>query len=124
AAGSMSRSRGPIARTGPNSFTRPRVTIKDTRRATAAGRLNPCLRLLERRPAETWKNHLPLGLDVSRSVKAAAIQMRMHEDVGTNRKRCVEMIHQAADRGASLVVTPELFGSLYFCQREDAAFFD
>jgi N-carbamoylputrescine amidase len=57
-------------------------------------------------------------------LRAAAIQMRMHEDVGTNVKRCVELVHKAADAGAKLVVTPELFGSLYFCQREDAAFFD
>jgi N-carbamoylputrescine amidase len=57
-------------------------------------------------------------------VRAAAIQMRMHEDTGTNLKRCLDLVHKAADQGATLVVTPELFGSLYFCQKEDAAYFD
>ena len=56
-------------------------------------------------------------------LKVAAIQMRMVADVDTNRKRCLDFIHQAADAGADVVVTPELFTSLYFCQREDAALF-
>ena len=60
----------------------------------------------------------------SRPVKVGVFQMRMHEDVGTNLKRGVEFVHKAADQGAQVVVTPELFTSLYFCQREDAAFFD
>jgi N-carbamoylputrescine amidase len=50
--------------------------------------------------------------------------MRMHEDAGTNVKRCLDLVHKAADQGAQLVVTPELFASLYFCQVEDAAYFD
>jgi N-carbamoylputrescine amidase len=49
--------------------------------------------------------------------------MRMAQDVGTNVKKASDMIHKAADRGAQIIVTPELFGSLYFCQKEDAAFF-
>ncbi|MFA5861827.1 MAG: carbon-nitrogen hydrolase [Candidatus Thermoplasmatota archaeon] len=50
--------------------------------------------------------------------------MRMHEDVGTNVKRCIDLIHRAADQGAQIISTPELFSSLYFCQKEDAAYFD
>jgi N-carbamoylputrescine amidase len=76
---------------------------------------------------ETPKNEARLARRVSpkpRTLKVAAIQMRMHEDVGTNVKRCLDLIHKAADQGAQLVVTPELFASLYFCQKEDAAYFD
>jgi N-carbamoylputrescine amidase len=61
---------------------------------------------------------------VSPEVKVALLQMRMHQDVGTNVKRALDLVHQAADRGAQVVVTPELFTSLYFCQKEDAAYFD
>jgi N-carbamoylputrescine amidase len=57
-------------------------------------------------------------------VKLGLVQMRMHEDAGTNLKRCLDLIHRAADQGAQIVSTSELFTSLYFCQEEDAAFFD
>src|SRR5438874_1349463 len=50
--------------------------------------------------------------------------MHMAEDGGTNVKRCLDLVHKAADKGAQLVVTPELFASRYFCQKEDAAYFD
>lgn len=65
-----------------------------------------------------------LAPDVSRKVKLGVFQMRMVQDAGTNMKRAIDMIHQAADQGAHVVVTPELFTSLYFCQKEDAAYFD
>lgn len=60
----------------------------------------------------------------SRIVRVGVVQMRMHEDVGTNVKRCIDLIHRAADQGAQIISTPELFSSLYFCQKEDAAYFD
>jgi N-carbamoylputrescine amidase len=60
----------------------------------------------------------------SRIVKIGVVQMRMHEDVGTNLKRGIDLVHKAADAGAQIVSTPELFTSLYFCQKEDAAYFD
>jgi N-carbamoylputrescine amidase len=61
---------------------------------------------------------------VPRTVKVGVFQMRMHQDAGTNLKRATDLIHQAADKGAQIVATPELFTSLYFCQKEDAAYFD
>lgn len=60
---------------------------------------------------------------MTRRVKVGVVQMRMGPDVGTNVKRAIDLIHKAADQGAQVVSTPELFASLYFCQREDAAFF-
>ena len=41
-----------------------------------------------------------------------------------NLRQAEEMIREAADRGATLVVTQELFRSQYFCDREDPAVFD
>ena len=61
---------------------------------------------------------------MSRTVRVGVFQMRMAQDAGTNLKRAVDFIHKAADQGADIVATPELFTSLYFCQREDAAYFD
>ena len=66
----------------------------------------------------------PLARDVSRKVTVGVFQMKMATDAGTNVKRAVDFIHKAADQGAQVVVTPELFASLYFCQREDPAYFD
>lgn len=68
------------------------------------------------------KNQACLRADVTKA-KVGVVQMRMHEDAGTNFKRCADLIHQAADKGAQIVSTPELFTSRYFCQKEDAAYF-
>ncbi|MBX7106156.1 MAG: carbon-nitrogen hydrolase [Gemmataceae bacterium] len=50
--------------------------------------------------------------------------MRCSPDRATNLERAVERIRAAADRGAQVVVLPELFLGPYFCQREDASLFD
>ena len=73
---------------------------------------------------ERQKSEGSIAAPVSRRVKVGVFQMKMAQDVGTNVKRAVDFIHKAADQGAQIVVTPELFGSLYFCQKEDAAYFD
>jgi N-carbamoylputrescine amidase len=52
------------------------------------------------------------------------IQMRMGVDPAGNLERAVGLIAGAAGRGVSLICLPELFRTPYFCQREDAAFFD
>jgi N-carbamoylputrescine amidase len=54
----------------------------------------------------------------------ALIQMLCSPHPADNIARAVERIHQAADRGASLVCLQELFRSQYFCQSEDPARFD
>lgn len=55
---------------------------------------------------------------------AALVQMACSEDPDANLERAVHRIRQAARADAKLVCLPELFRSQYFCQREDAAFFD
>jgi len=56
--------------------------------------------------------------------KLAAVQMRMGADPAVNLERAVAKVRDAAARGADIVVLPELFKSLYFCQTEDHAQFD
>lgn len=50
--------------------------------------------------------------------------MAVEKDVNINLKRAVKFIEKAAKSGADAVCLPELFRSLYFCQKEDPAFFD
>src|SRR5438132_4473413 len=56
--------------------------------------------------------------------KLAAVQMRMDADPAVNFERAMAKVREAAARGAEIVVLPELFRSLYFCQTEDHAQFD
>jgi len=56
--------------------------------------------------------------------KLAAVQMRMGADPAVNLERAVAKVRDAAARGADIVVLPELFRSLYFCQSEDHSQFD
>jgi N-carbamoylputrescine amidase len=52
------------------------------------------------------------------------IQMSCSPDPARNLEHAVEMVRDAARRGARVVCLPELFRTQYFCQREDAALFD
>ena len=52
------------------------------------------------------------------------VQMRCTEDVEANLQEAVARSREAADRGARIICLQELFGSRYFCQREDAALLD
>ncbi|MEK6566959.1 MAG: nitrilase-related carbon-nitrogen hydrolase, partial [Bacteroidota bacterium] len=52
------------------------------------------------------------------------VQMSVSKHVDKNLDKAVERIRQAAKKGAQVVCLPELFRSQYFCQQEDAAFFD
>jgi N-carbamoylputrescine amidase len=56
--------------------------------------------------------------------KVALVQMAMVEDPARNLATAVTRVEEAAAAGAGLVCLPELFRSLYFAQREDAAGFD
>ncbi|MGH9394679.1 MAG: nitrilase-related carbon-nitrogen hydrolase, partial [Terriglobales bacterium] len=58
-----------------------------------------------------------------RPIQVALLQMRATMDPAENLARTLVQIARAAARGAQLVVTQELFGSRYFCQREDHARF-
>ena len=56
--------------------------------------------------------------------KVGLVQMQMSSDPDANLRAAVTKVAEAAAAGARLVCLPELFRSLYFAQREDAALFD
>ncbi len=59
-----------------------------------------------------------------RKFTVALVQMAMEPDPAANLARGVTRVEEAARAGAQLVCLPELFRSQYFCQQEDARFFD
>src|ERR1044071_5399346 len=63
-------------------------------------------------------------MPTSRSFRIGLVQMRCTADGDANVARAIAGVREAARRGAQVVCLPELFRSLYFCQREDAALFD
>jgi N-carbamoylputrescine amidase len=60
----------------------------------------------------------------SRKFKVGLVQMRMSANVDDNMKRALAFVREAAGKGAQMIVLPELFRSLYFCQTEDHAQFE
>ena len=61
--------------------------------------------------------------DRPRVVHVGLTQMACAEDAASNRARQARLIRLAADAGAQIVCTQELFTSQYFCQAEDHRFF-
>jgi N-carbamoylputrescine amidase len=59
----------------------------------------------------------------ARKVKIGLLQTWADADPATNLKRTLQLAHTAADRGAQIISTQELFRSPYFCQSEDHANF-
>ena len=59
-----------------------------------------------------------------RIVNLGVVQMQCAEDPAVNLKRALELTDQAIARGADIVCLPELFLSRYFCQVEDADYFE
>ena len=62
-------------------------------------------------------------MTTARPLKVGLVQMAMSADPSDNLARAMTHVRDAAQRGAVLVVLPELFRSRYFCQSEDAAQF-
>src|SRR5436190_23803754 len=52
-------------------------------------------------------------------IKVAGIQMSCSSDKEANIKKAVEGIREAAEKGAQIICTQELFTSLYFCDEEN-----
>src|ERR1700679_1438182 len=50
--------------------------------------------------------------------------MSMTSDPDKNLQHAIELVREAAKKGAEIICLPELFQTQYFCQREDAALFD
>lgn len=59
-----------------------------------------------------------------RNINLGLIQMTCSENVEDNFDKVVNRIKSAAEGGAQIVCTQELFKSLYFCQTEDYVHFD
>ncbi|MES2615906.1 MAG: N-carbamoylputrescine amidase [Bdellovibrionota bacterium] len=55
--------------------------------------------------------------------KLAIIQMQMSSHLNTNITKAQELVVQAAQTGANIVLLPELFENHYFCQEEKDEFF-
>lgn len=54
-----------------------------------------------------------------RIVNLGLIQMSCTADPAANLQKALQRMEQAADQGAQIICTQELFTSLYFCDRED-----
>jgi N-carbamoylputrescine amidase len=63
-------------------------------------------------------------MSTGKKFKLAAVQMAMTAAPAQNLDAAVAAVRAAAHKGANVVVLPELFRSLYFCQSEDHAQFD
>jgi N-carbamoylputrescine amidase len=53
-----------------------------------------------------------------RKIKVAATQMKCSEDRQMNIERAERLVRQAAGQRAQIILLPELFETLYFCQKE------
>ena len=51
-----------------------------------------------------------------RNVRVAAIQMQCTKDVTTNIQTAERLVRKAADKGAQIILLPEVFERPYFCQ--------
>lgn len=59
-----------------------------------------------------------------REVKVAAIQMSCGGQLEENLKKAEKMVREAAEKGAQIVLLPELFERPYFCQEERYEYYD
>ncbi|MGD8490488.1 MAG: carbon-nitrogen hydrolase [Anaerolineae bacterium] len=56
---------------------------------------------------------------MSKAVPVGLIQMSCGDDIGENMVKAIGYVNQAADEGAKIICTQELFKSRYFCQAID-----
>jgi N-carbamoylputrescine amidase len=56
-------------------------------------------------------------------VTVAAIQLAFSSDIDANIAKVSAAVHEAADRGAQVILPPELFEGEYFCRVEDEGLF-
>jgi N-carbamoylputrescine amidase len=60
---------------------------------------------------------------MSHKITVAAMQLAFGEDITENIRNVSELVREATDRGAQVVLPPELFEGPYFCRVEDEALF-
>ncbi len=56
-------------------------------------------------------------------ITVAALQCDFTDNLGHNLATVTELVREAAGRGANVILPPELFEGLYFCQVEDEGYF-
>ena len=56
-------------------------------------------------------------------ITVAALQLALSDDIDANIAAVSELVREAAAKGASVALPPELFEGHYFCQAEDEALF-
>src|SRR5688572_4621180 len=76
-----------------------------------------------RRPTASNGRPSQRGAPSDRVVHVGLTQMACSDDFRANLRNQTRLIEQAAQQGAQIVCTQELFGSQYFCQVEDHRFF-
>lgn len=54
----------------------------------------------------------------------AVLQLNLNNTPENNLEKCKNWVKQAADKGAEVILLPELYSSHYFCQSEDVANFE
>jgi N-carbamoylputrescine amidase len=60
---------------------------------------------------------------MSQKINVAALQLAFGEDVSENIRNVSELVREAADKDAQVVLPPELFEGPYFCRVEDEGLF-
>ena len=60
---------------------------------------------------------------MSKKITVAAMQLAFGDDISENIGNVSELVREAVDRGAQVVLPPELFEGPYFCRVEDEALF-
>ena len=63
-------------------------------------------------------------MSVQQSFRVGLVQMSMSPSPEANTEKAAAKVREAAALGADVVCLPELYRSPYFCQKEDASFFD
>jgi len=51
--------------------------------------------------------------------KISVIQLNLNDTPENNLKKCLKWVRDAANKGAEIILIPELYSSHYFCQSED-----
>ncbi|MDF2942480.1 MAG: N-carbamoylputrescine amidase [Herbinix sp.] len=59
-----------------------------------------------------------------RLVKVAATQMSCSDQIDENIEKAEQLVRQAADQGAQIILIQELFETLYFCQKEKPDYYN
>lgn len=55
----------------------------------------------------------------NRKYKIAVVQLNLNDVAENNLKKCLSWVRDAANKGAEVILLPELYSSHYFCQSED-----